>query len=931
MFRSIALVACLAIVSNACAQAPLSSITTPKESIGFNMGDDYCLANNVQLEKYWRVLARESDRMTLEVIGESEEGRRMLMAIVTSPENHKRLEHYRQISKRMGLAEGLDDDAARALAKEGKAVVWIDGGLHASEVLVAQQLIEMVYQMCAFTDEETMRFLDDVIILFNNPNPDGLDLVSNWYMRHEDPKKRSSRGLPRLYQKYTGHDNNRDFYMATQKETQALCRIFYHQWFPQIVFNHHQTGPSGTVLFAPPFRGPHNHNLDPLLPIMIDLVGAAMHQRFIAENKPGATMRKGASYSTWWNGGLRTAVYYHNIIGLLTETIGHPTPMSIPLRVQRQLGTGDMPFPIAPQKWHFRQSVEYSLTANRAVLDVASRYKEHLLFNFYRMGKNSIEKGSRDSWTVRPDVIADATELEAANREVRNREDRKDVWETVFRDPARRDPRGFIIPRQQADFPTATKFVNTLIKQGITIHRATEKFEVDGRTFGKGSYVVKCAQAFRPHIIDMFEPQVHPNDVAYPGGPPIAPYDSAGWTLAFQMGVEFHRVLDGFDGPFEKIDGLTKPSPGRVDGSARAAGLLMSASVNDAFLAVNRLLREGNRVSRLTRAVESNGQSWPAGTFWVHGGDGTEDRVRALAAELGIDFVGVHQGLVSEVLAPLKRLRVGIWDRYGGSMPSGWLRWILEQFEFEFDVVFPPDLDRGNLNDKYDALIFVGGAIPGVRPPRTGTRPGGARRGGAGRRGRGRRGPNPEDIPEEYRGRIGSVTAEKTIPQLKAFLEAGGTVLTIGSSTSLAAHLQLPLTNALVTRDADGRTSSLPRDTFFVPGSILKMRVDPNHPVAWGATEHVDIYFRRSPVFNVRPEGRDVVQPVGWFDTDEPLRSGWAWGQHHLRDGVGIAEARVGKGSLVLFGPEVTFRAQPHASFKLVFNGLHLGAVRAAE
>ena len=924
MFRNVALVASLTVASLLPAQAPLPDITTPKESIGFNMGDDYCLANNVQLEKYWRTLERESDRMKLEVIGESEEGRDMLMAIVTSPKNHQRLEHYRQTSKRLGLAAGLDDDAARKLAKEGKAVVWIDGGLHATEVLVAQQLIEMVYQMCAFTDEETMRFLDDVIILFNNPNPDGLDLVADWYMRNEDPKKRSTRGLPRLYQKYTGHDNNRDFYMATQKETQALCRVFYHQWLPQIVFNHHQTGPSGTVLFAPPFRGPHNHNLDPLLPIMIDLVGAAIHQRFIAENKPGATMRKGASYSTWWNGGLRTAVYFHNIIGLLTETIGSPTPMKIPLRVQRQLGTGDMPFPIAPQTWHFRQSVEYSITSNRAVLDVASRYKEHLLFNFYRMGKNSIDKGNRDTWTVRPDMLAAAKKLESENRETTNREERKDVWDSVFRDPARRDPRGYIIPREQADFPTATKFVNTLIKQGIAIHRATDDFQVDGRTFAKGSYVVKCAQAFRPHIIDMFEPQVHPNDVPYPGGPPIAPYDSAGWTLAFQMGVAFHRVLDGFDGPLEQIDGLTKPPAGSVKKATRGAGFFTSASVNDAYLAVNRLLRSGKRVSRLAREVVANGRTWPVGTFWVHGADDVPEAVGALASELGIDFAGLQQSPRPSDAFPLKRLRVGIWDRYGGSMPSGWLRWVLERFEFDFDVVYPPDLDKGALREKYDALIFVGGAIPAARPARGGQ----GRSGGRGRGGRSRASDSSE-TPEKYRGRKGSVTAAKTIPQLKAYIEAGGTVLCIGSSTSLANHLELPLANALVTHDQDGTTSPLSRNAFFVPGSILKMRVDPTHPIAFGAQDYIDVYFRRSPVFHIRPEGRASIQPVGWFDTDAPLRSGWAWGQHHVKDGIGIAEARLGEGAVVLFGPEVTFRAQPHATFKLVFNGLHLGAARA--
>ena len=213
-------------------------------------------------------------------------------------------------------------------------------------------------------------------------------------MREPDPKRRSTAGVPRLYQKYVGHDNNRDFYMTTQPETEAINRIFYHEWFPQIVYNHHQTGPAGTVLFAPPFRDPFNYYHDPLVPLGIDLVGAAMHNRFAVEGKPGATTRSGAPYSTWWNGGLRSTTGFHNMLGLLTETIGNPTPMEIPFLPSKLLPKGDQAYPIAPQKWRFRQSVDYSITANRAVLDVASKHREDFLFNIYRMGKNSIERGS---------------------------------------------------------------------------------------------------------------------------------------------------------------------------------------------------------------------------------------------------------------------------------------------------------------------------------------------------------------------------------------------------------------------------------------------------------------------------------------------------------------------------------------------------------
>jgi Zinc carboxypeptidase. len=381
-------------------------VTTPRAQFGHDIGDDYFLANYSQMIDYWRKLDRQSDRMKMVRIGRTAEGRPMWMAIVTSPENHTKLGRYQEISRRLALAENLTDAQAHTLASEGKSVVWIDGGLHASEVLGAQQLIQMVYELVSKSDPETLRFLRDDIILLVPANPDGQELVSNWYMREADTLKRTTSRLPRLYHKYAGHDNNRDSYMASQPETQAMDSILFRAWYPQIMYNHHQTGPIGTVIFAPPFRDPFNYNYDPLVPMELDLVGAAMHSRFVAEGKPGATMRSGSGYSTWWNGGLRTTVYFHNMIGLLTEAIGNPTPIEIPLVPDKLLPKGDLPMPIQPQKWHFAQSIAYELTANRAVLDVASRYRETLLFNIYQMGRNSIRRGNTDTWTVTPRKVA---------------------------------------------------------------------------------------------------------------------------------------------------------------------------------------------------------------------------------------------------------------------------------------------------------------------------------------------------------------------------------------------------------------------------------------------------------------------------------------------------------------------------------------------
>ena len=924
------LAAAILLSASAASAQTATAVTAPKQHFGFNIGDDYQLATYTQFVAYWHQLDKESDRMKVVEIGKTAEGRPQLMAIITSPENHKKLDRYKEISAKLALAEGLTPDQARALAREGKGVVWFDGGLHANEVLGAHQLIETVYQLVSRTDAETSRFLNDLVILAVHANPDGMELVSSWYMRESDPVRRSTASLPRLYQKYIGHDNNRDFYMSTQPESTNMNRVMYTEWFPQIMYNHHQTGPAGTVMFAPPFRDPFNYNFDPLIPAQLDLVAAAMHSRFASEGKPGVTSRRGANYSTWWNGGLRTTAYFHNMVGLLTETIGSPTPMSIPFLPARHLPDSNLHFPIEPQPWHFRQSIDYSVTANYAVFDIASRNRENFLYNIYQMGKNSIDRGNRDSWTPTPRRVIAATNSLGGGRGGgrggapaggdepdppaggRGRGGTVEDFKKLLRDPAARDPRGFVLPADQPDFPTATKFVNTLMKTGVAVHRATAAFSIGDKTYPAGSYVVKAAQAFRPHVLDMFEPQDHPDDIPYPGGPPSRPYDSAGWTLAYQMGIKFDRILEGFEGPFEKLSALQKPPAGKVTGTA-SAGYTFSHAVNDSFIAINRLLAAGEDVFWFTGGPQQ-------GAFFVSAKASTGAAVAKIAADLGVGFDGVATRPTGDAIK-LRKLRIALADQYGGSMPSGWTRFLLEQFEFPFEVVFPPALDAGNLASRFDVIVFPSG----VGPTAGGGR-GGGRGGGGGAAGGGRGG--DVNIPAEYRSQLGAYTAAQTGPQLKKFLDDGGTIVAVGrSSMSLAEMFNLPVGNHMVERSPDGAVRSLPAEKYYVPGSVLRVAVDTSAPLAHGITNPVDVFFDNSPVFALEPSAAlEGVRPVAWFDSPAPLRSGWAYGQGYLQNGVVALDASIGRGKLYAFGPEITFRAQPHGTFKFLFNAIYLSA-----
>jgi hypothetical protein len=910
-------------------------VTPPQDQFGWAIGDDYRLVNYTQYEQYLKKLDVQSERMIVTDIGKTEEGRTEYTAIITSPENQRKLPLIKEANRKLALADGLTDDQARVLARDAKIVVWIDGGLHATEVLGAQQTIETIYRLNTKSDPETLRILNDVVILVTLINPDGMELVSDWYMRDADEKKRSTNGVPRLYQKYIGHDDNRDFYMMNMSESANANKVMYREWFPAIMYNHHQTGPAGAVLFAPPFRDPFNYHFDPLVVLGIDTVGSAIHTRLAAEGKPGAVMRSATNYSTWFNGGIRTTSYFHNQIGILTETIGNPTPVEIPFVLDMQLPRADVPYPIQPRTFHFKEAIEYSVTNNYAILDIASKRHEDFLYNMYKMAKNAIDKGNRDNWTIHPQRIAAArTAIEAAQ----GRSDSPEnigpraalggrgggggrggapvaIYNSVLHDPKMRDPRGFILPSDQPDFLTATKFVNILIKAGVVAHRATAPFTVAGKQYPAGSYVFKAAQPFRAHLMDMFEPQDHPDDIPYPGGPPRPPYDVTGYNIAYSMGIKYDRIFDGFDGPFEKIPDLAPVPKGNVAQAAAGGGYLVSHEVNDAFVAVNRLLKANEDVYWLKSAMNANGKQYPVGTMYVTAKATTLPILQKLATDKGLTFDAVPSKPAGDSMK-LKPVRIGLWDQYGGSMPSGWTRWLFEQYEFPFEVVFPQTLDAGNLNAKFDVLVFVDGAIP--------LRDGAA--GGAG--GFGAQ-PAADTIPADFRGWLGRVTVAKTVPELKKFAENGGTIITIGSSTALGYHLGLPVKNALV-EIVNAVERPLPREKYFVPGSILEARVDNTNPLAYGMSEHAMVFYDESPAFRLQPEAAlKGVKPVAWYESPTPLRSGWAWGQQYLDQAVSIVEAPVGKGHVVLFGNEVNWRAQPHGTFKLLFNGIYYGSATA--
>src|SRR5262249_53482559 len=472
---------------------------------------------------------------------------------------------------------------------------------------------------------------------------DGGELVSR-----ESRQAVGSR-LPELWHRYVGHDDNRDWYMMNQVETRNSAKQLYTEWFPQIVYNQHQTGPFPSRIFVPPFDDPMNPNIPPLVMRGVNLVGDAMTRRLDQEGKRGAVSR--IAFDTWWNGGMRTAPYYHNMIGILTET-SHASatpatydPTTFPkyfagTTVPTLEPTTYYPSPFLGGEWHLRDSCNIMMTTSTAGLDVAAKRRQEWLYDIYQMGRNAMRANARET---------------------------------------------FVIGAEQWDPGTAVKLVTVLRLGGIEVERATAPFSAGGKRYGAGSFLIRGAQPFEPYARDLLTPQGYPDMRRYPGGPPKRPYDITGWTLPYQMGVRVERVAEAVNVATEKVDVAPLPVSAVPLGARTYA---FDTRSNDTFGAVNRLLKAGDAVYRTRTAVTVSGAQWPDGTFLVPAATGTAARIDQIGRSLGVT-VGASDLMPtsSESTADVFRVRaprIGLYHGWGGNMDEGWTRWLLEQFEFPY-------------------------------------------------------------------------------------------------------------------------------------------------------------------------------------------------------------------------------------------------------
>ncbi len=872
MNRKTVLAAVLAVAFfAACGQQPsTSSIPTASDFLKMNLGGDNVLANYQEIISYWKEVDRLSDRISMQELGPTTEGQTYTIFIVTSPENQRQLEHYRDVNNQLYDPRKTNDEAAMKLIAEGKTIVCLQMSIHATEVGGAQMSAELAYRFATDNSDRMKKVLDNTIIIVSpSHNPDGMRMVAEWNKKTAGTKFEGA-PLPFLYHKYVGHDNNRDWYMFTQKESQMSVAL-WNRWHPQISYDMHQMGSNSARIFTPPYVDPWDPNVDPILRSEVSWLGTAMAARLTGVgNKDGVVTQ--AVYDAWTPA--RGYMNYHGGIRMLTECASAKLATPVTLKFD-ELGRGinydakvvawNFPRPWRGGTWHLRDIMDYEHLATDAVLDHAANYRAEWLTNFYRVNKNSVGRNDPESGKEKPFAI--------------------------------------VIPAEQRDAAATFKMLWALQFGDVEIHRAKAAFTADGKSYPAGSHVILLQQPASTFAKTLTEIQHYPDLRQYPGGPPQRPYDVTAYTMPLLMGVETTTVQQPFQAELELVPApINWPSGAVAGGPAKTAYAF--AHDNAGILALNRLTKGGAKAVFATAPFKAGGKDFPPGTIVVpvNGQPQIHDAITAVAKEFPVQVTAMSEPLPQGLA--IKAPRVGMYQSYVASMDEGWTRWMFEQWDIAYTSLENKDVKAGGLRAKFDVIVLPDQRQQSIID-----------------------GYKPGQIFDEYVGGIGA----EGVAALKKFVEEGGTLVALSSACDLPIdNFGIPVKNVLkdVLSPREGGGGLGPSSAaFYAPGAILDSDVDVKNPIAFGEPAKQMVWFEQSPAFQVSGKARAVVT---YPAKGNLLLSGWLLGGELLNGRAAVVEAPLGNGRVVLFGFRPQYRAQTWATFPYLFNALYYSTVGQA-
>ena len=503
-------------------------IPSPESHFGHRMGADRELIEWDEVARYFQRLETESDQIVVRELGKSTEGRPFILATIADPETLNNLDRYREIQARLADPRNTSQEEAEALIAEGKVVVLITCSIHSDEVASTHTAVEFVYRLLTEDTTRNRRILQDTIfLLIPSLNPDGVDKVAAWYKRYLGTPYEGA-PMTELYHKYTGHDNNRDWYAFTQVETRLAVEKAHNVWHPQIVYDVHQMGSQGARMFVPPWMDPIDPNIDPLIAQQVNMLGAAMAVDLTAAGKKGVVVHGIYDYVA----PARHYQSYHGGMRLLSEaaSVRYATPVTVPFSSLQTRGRGynarqrswNFLEPWPGGEWTLSDIIDYQLITFDSCLYNAALHRTELLENFYRIGRRTIEKNS---------------------------------------------PWAFVIPRSQHDANAMTRLLKILEFGMVEIDRSEEDFRATGRLFPKGDYVIRMGQPYGSFAATLLEQQQYPDLREYPGGPPLKPYDVTAHSLPLLKGVEAVRIDERVEVTLERVKKVG-PQPGFVADTA---------------------------------------------------------------------------------------------------------------------------------------------------------------------------------------------------------------------------------------------------------------------------------------------------------------------------------------------------------------------------
>ncbi len=836
--------------------AEREKIPAPEDVLGFKVGEDSTLADWPAILDYFERLASVSDRVQLIALGSSTQNRPMIMAVITSKSNMKRLDEIRDIQHRLHDPRGLKPEDKASLIRKGRAVVFIGCSQHADEIAATQMSMELAYRLASEESAEIRKILDEtVLLLVPSMNPDGHEIVTDWYERIKGTPYESKESMPWLYHQYVGHNINRDWFMTTQVETQRISKVLYQEWFPLLVYDVHQMWHDGPRYFLPPYYNPVNPNLDPLLISELNILSTQAVSDLLKAGKTG--IAQGYNFELWRGMGGRSVPLRHNAMGILSEAAS--VDLATPKHIKKEdlkfkskgfRGSGKQTSYLDPWEggwWRIRDIIDYELITAFSFLGNISNDKEHYLSNYSLLAERQIEMGGAEP------------------------------------------PYAYIVPKEQDDLPTAFEMFRVLQRGGADIYESLQAFEANGVSYPAGTFVIPLDQPYRAFIKDLMEVKPYPLMQTAKGTPEL-PRDEIAWTLPLQMGVKSVEIRHPLSVEMRKLSEMG--SPASVINGEGEKWFLFANRENNGSMLINRLFKENCPSYFSEKPFRLAGEDFPSGSILLSSEDIDRNRLLSIAGDLGLTFYAVDD-IVNLKICTMKKQKIGIYQSYVANMDEGWLRWALDRFEFSYTILHNEDIRAGNLNQRFTYII-----IPNMTKETL------------------IEGLKEEDVFPEYAGGIGD-GVEKLKEFVH---NGGRLIAMARSVDFVISDFELPVKNLVHVKSLkDSFENPKDPDEmnrqFFCPGGLLKCRVDAAHPVGFGMRNEWVLFNYFSPAFET-----DSCRVIVSYPEEDPLLSGILLNGKIIHGKAAVVECDYGAGSVLLFGFKVIHRAQAWGTFKMMFN-----------